>query len=322
MHPQIKLPAPGQCPICFMDLIPLEQDSHDDEGPRVLGMSESAKKLAQIVTAPVERRFADASLQMVGQIQYDETRVANISSWIPGRLDKLYADFTGVEVRAGDPMVLIYSPRLLAAQEELLQAVKTAESVGQSNLKTIRETAQATIQSARDKLRLWGLTDTQVSEIEARGTPSDQITIQAPIGGVVVAKPALEGQYVQTGTHIYTIADLSEVWLDLEAYESDLHWLRLGQTIQFSAEALPGESFDGRIAFIDPVLNLQTRTVRIRVNVTNTGRRLKPGMFARATVTAGAGNESTAHHSRFGALDNRQTRGRLCRGSGQRSSNF
>ena len=297
MHPQIRLPKPGKCPICFMDLIPVTQESQADDGPRVLSMSETAKKLAQIVTAPVERRFADASLQMVGQIQYDERRVANIAAWVPGRLDKLYVDFTGVAVSAGDPMVQIYSPQLLSAQEELLQAIATAASVNQSKLTTIRQTAKETIESARDKLHLWGLTDKQIADIESRGTPSDHITIHAPTGGVVVKKSALEGQYVQTGTSIYTIADLSEVWLDLEAYESDLPWLRVGQTIRFSTESFPGETFSGKIAFIDPVLDTRTRTVRVRVNVPNNDMRLKPGMFARATVKAGVDN---VDHNRSG----------------------
>lgn len=286
MHPQVKLPGPGQCPICFMDLIPLAEDSGDDENPRVLTMSNAAKKLAQIVTAPVERRFADARIQMVGKIDYDETRLAHIAAWVPGRLDSLYADFTGITIKKGDPLVLVYSPELLSAQVELLQAVATARKVAASNLTTIRRTAETTVESARDKLRLWGLTESQIAAIEARGTPSDHITIYAPIGGIVVKKAALEGEYVNTGTPIYTIADLSQVWLELEAYESDLMWLREGQTVEFSTETLPGESFTGTIAFIDPFLDPGTRTVRIRVEVPNPNLRLKPGMFARATVEA------------------------------------
>jgi Cu(I)/Ag(I) efflux system membrane fusion protein len=297
MHPQIKLPEPGQCPICFMDLIPLEEDGGEDDSPRVLTMSNTAKKLAQIVTAPVERRFADARITMVGKIDYDETRLAHIAAWIPGRLDSLYVDYTGASVRKGDPMVLIYSPELLAAQEELLQAIATAQRVEGSELSTIRRTAQATIESARDKLRLWGLTENQIAGIESRGTPSDHTTIYAPIGGVVVHKAALEGEYVQTGKSIYTIADLSHVWLQLDAYESDLPWLRVGQEIEFMTEAYPGKPFTGTVTFIDPFLHAGTRTVEVRVDVPNPDRRLKPGMFARATVKSQLGAKGTVTRS-------------------------
>ena len=286
MHPQIRLPKPGKCPICFMDLIPVTASSDDDQSSRVLTMSENAKKLAQIVTAPVERRYAQASIQMVGKVDYDETKLAHISSWVSGRLDRLYVDYTGIEVKRGEHMVLIYSPELLAAQEELLQAIQAAKSTGGSGLSNFREAVTTTVDAARDKLRLWGLTEDQIKEIEDRGTPSDHVTIYAPIGGVVIEKSAFEGMYVKTGAHIYTIADLSHVWLKLEAYESDLKWLRYGQKVQFTTEALPGETFEGQIAFIDPVLDPQTRTVRVRVNVSNADRRLKPGMFVRATVLA------------------------------------
>lgn len=287
MHPQIRLPKPGKCPICFMDLIPVTQGSTDDESSsRVLTMSEDSKKLAQIVTAPVLREYAQASIQMVGKVDYDETKLAHISSWVSGRLDRLYVDYTGIEVRRGEHMVLIYSPELLSAQEELLQAIKAAKSTGGSNLSNFREAVTTTVEAARDKLRLWGLTEDQITEIEQRGTPSDHVTIYAPIGGVVIEKSAFEGMYVKTGDLIYTIADLSHVWLKLEAYESDLKWLRYGQKVHFTTEALPGETFEGQIAFIDPVLDPKTRTVRVRVNVANTDRRLKPGMFVRATVLA------------------------------------
>jgi Cu(I)/Ag(I) efflux system membrane fusion protein len=291
MHPQIRLPEPGQCPICFMDLIPVKDNSGEEDSPRLLTMSNTAKKLAQIVTAPVERRFADARIQLVGKIAYDETRLARIAAWVPGRLDSLYADFTGVTVQEGDPLALIYSPELLAAQEELLQAIATARKVGQSELTTIRQTAQATIASARDKLRLLGLTAEQIAAIESRGTPTDHVTIYAPIGGIVVNKAALEGEYVKTGTTIYTIADLSHVWLELDAYESDLHWLSLGQEIEFTTEAVPGETFAGTITFIEPFLSDGTRTVDVRVDVPNPNLRLKPGMFATATVKSHSGSK-------------------------------
>lgn len=286
MHPQIKLPKPGKCPICFMDLIPLESGEGDDENPRTLSVSKNVAALMEIETVPVERRFVNARVRMVGKIDYDETRVSYITAWVPGRLDRLFVDYTGVPVRKGDHMVTLYSPELLSAQEELLQALKTAAELRNSNVDIVRQTAAATVEAAREKLRLWGLTPDQITALEQRGKPEDLVTIYAPGGGIVVQKNAQEGMYVNTGTRIYTIADLSQVWVNLDAYESDLAWLRYGQPVEFTAEAYPGENFEGTISFIHPVLNEATRTVKVRVNVPNPDGRLKPGMFVRATAEA------------------------------------
>jgi len=280
MHPQIKLPEPGKCPICFMDLIPLAVASADELGPRQLKMSEAAIQLARIQTSPVKRAFADVEVRLVGKVTYDETRVANITAWVPGRLDSLYADFTGIAVRRGDPMVKMYSPELLSAQEELIQAKKAVENLTDRPGTIMKTTSVQALSATREKLRLLGLTDNQVAEIEAQENPSDYLTIYAPIGGVVVQKNVTEGTYVNTGTSIYLIADLSAVWVMFDAFESDIGWLATGQKVQFDVDAYPGEKFTGTISFIDPVLNEMTRTVGIRVLADNREGKLKPGMFA------------------------------------------
>jgi Cu(I)/Ag(I) efflux system membrane fusion protein len=268
-----------------MDLVPVARGDAGG-GLRRFATTEAARQLMQIETAPVERRFVEAEVRMVGKIEYDETRLAYITAWVPGRLDRLFVDYTGVPVRTGDHLVYMYSPELLSAQEELLQALEAVRNLEGSDVGIVRETARATVEAAREKLRLWGLTKEQVEAIEQRGTPSDHMTIYAPIGGIVVHKNALEGMYVDTGTRIYTIADLSQVWVKLDAYESDLAWLKYGQPITFTTVAYPGEQFSGTIAFIDPVLNEQTRTVKVRVNAPNPDGRLRPGMFVRAVARA------------------------------------
>ncbi|MFZ5833610.1 MAG: efflux RND transporter periplasmic adaptor subunit [Planctomycetota bacterium] len=279
MHPQIRLPKPGQCPICFMDLIPVEVGG-EEAGPRQLRMSETAARLAEIQTTPVRREYATNMLRLVGKVDYDETKLATITAWVPGRLDRLYVDYTGVTVRPGDHMVYLYSPELIVAQQELLRAIESAQ-----RLRSVDDgLSMSTVAAAEEKLRLMGLTPTQIEEIKRQREVSDHLTIYAPIGGVVIEKHANEGSYVQTGTKIYSIADLSNVWVFLEAYESDLPWLRYGQDVEFGAEAYPGEVFHSRISFIDPVLDDRTRTVQVRVSVPNPDGRLKPGMFVRATV--------------------------------------
>ncbi len=280
MHPQINLPKPGQCPICFMDLIPLEEESGGDESPRRLTMSARAAALADIQTSPVERKYATARVRMVGKIVADETRMADITAWVGGRLDRLFVDYTGTTVRKGDHLVSLYSPDLIVAQTEYLRSIESAERASRLDPKL----AESQLQSAEEKLRLMGLLPRQIEEIRERGTPSDHLTVYSPIGGIVMEKHANEGAYVATGTRIYTVAELSVVWVYLHAYESDLPWLRYGQRVEFTTESRPGEVFEGRIAFIDPVLDEKTRTVRVRVNVANADGTLKPGMFVRAVV--------------------------------------
>ncbi len=285
MHPTINEPEPGLCRICNMELIPV-REGEGDAGPRQFATSEAGRALMNIQTSPVQRKFVTREVRMVGTVTYDETLLRHIAARMPGRLDRLYVDYTGMTVRKGDHMAEIYSPELLSAQEELLQALQAVEDLGASDISVVRNTARATVAAARDKLLLLGIKPDQIREIEERGTPTDHVTLYAPMGGTIVHKNAHEGMYVQTGARVYTIADLSRVWVLMDAYESDLEWLRFGQTAEFTAEAYPGETFTERIAFIDPVLDPKTRTVKVRVNVENAERKLKPEMFVRAVVRA------------------------------------
>ena len=284
MHPQIRQPKPGRCPICGMSLIPVPQPTSEAARPREFVTTVEAARLMEIETAPVERKYVATELRMVGKVDYDETRLAYLTAWVAGRLDRLYVDYTGATVRKGDHLVDIYSPDLVVAQGELLQALRAArEAEGEPG---IEQLAAATLGAAREKLRLLGLKPEQVTEIENRGTPAEHVTLYAPIGGVVIRREGRVGMYVQTGTPIYAIADLSNVWVKLDAYESDLPWLRYGQKAVVTAEAYPGEKFTGTISFIEPVLNAATRTVKLRVNVPNPDGKLKPEMFVRAVVQA------------------------------------
>lgn len=271
MHPQIQQPEPGKCPICGMDLIPLEPDHGTDLGPRAMTMSESSRALAEIETSPVERAFPEATVRIVGLLDYDETREKNLSARFPARIERLFVNFTGIRVEQGEHLAEVYSPELLTAQRELLTAARNAPD---SSLTA----------AAREKLRLWDLLPDQIDEILTRGSASDRFELRAPVGGVVVEKQVKEGDYVKTGEPLFRIVDLGMLWLKLEAYESDLPWLRYGQTVKFNVEAYPGEEFAGQIAFIEPTLDRQTRTVAVRINVPNTDGRLKPGMFARGEV--------------------------------------
>ena len=287
MHPQVHEPEPGKCPYCGMDLVPVKEEAGADTDPRQLVMSKAAKVLAEIETAPVVRKSAVKTVRMVGKIEYDETLLSYIAAWVPGRIDRIYVDYTGITVRKGDHMVQLYSPELVSTQEELLQAIDRERKLEESGSADARRMARSVRVATEERLRLWGVSAGQIEEIKKTGSTVDHLTIFAPVGGVVIKKHVSEGAYVKTGSRLYTIADLSKVWIFLDAYESDIAWVRYGQEVEIEAEAYKGETFKGRIAFIEPFLNEKTHTVRLRVNVPNLEGSLKPGMFVHATVRAG-----------------------------------
>ncbi|PID39650.1 MAG: efflux transporter periplasmic adaptor subunit [Proteobacteria bacterium] len=278
MHPQIILPDNDQqCPICSMDLIPLEEDS-GGLGPRDLALSEEAAALIAVAVAPVERRFPTRRVPLVGRVTVDDDRVRDVTAWYAGRLDQLQVSTRGVSVRAGQPLARIYSPELYAAQVELQLAAQAVDT-GEAEAATLRE-------SARRKLALLGVPAERIAQIEAGTAPGEHVVINAEFPGIVLECKAVEGQYVPRGGVLYTVADLSRVRLTLEAYERDLTWLRRGQEVVFRTRNLPGQVFTGEIVFIDPILDERTRTCEVRVEVPNPDGLLKPGLLVSAQVEA------------------------------------
>lgn len=273
MHPQIIQPEPGDCPICGMDLIPLVNDANADDGPRVLSMSEASRALAEIQTVVAKQEYPKAEIRLVGKLDYDETKEKSLTARFPARIDELFVNFTGIRVEAGDHLAMVYSPELLTAQRELLTAYGADPN-------------SSITRAARAKLRLWDLLPEQIDAIIESGEAKDNFELKAPISGVVISKNVKEGDYVKTGESLFKIVDLSVLWAYLDAYESDLPWLRYGQEVSFTVESFPGETFHGKIAFIEPEVDRKTRTVPVRVNVPNTDGRLKPGMFARGVVSS------------------------------------
>ncbi|MBL6990420.1 MAG: efflux RND transporter periplasmic adaptor subunit [Bacteriovoracaceae bacterium] len=285
MHPNIRESKPGKCPICGMDLIPAETGDDNDEGEGyTVKLSKQAIKLAEIQSVPVKRELLSTEIKVVGKIAFDETRQAHIAAWFPGRIERLFVNYTGVRVNKGDHMVQIYSPEILAAQEELLQAKKAAKNISRSNYSGIRKLTKETVNNVRSKLRLWGFSDKQIKEIEKRKKTSNRMTVYAPVGGVVIKKHVQEGMYVKTGSKIYSIADLSHLWVKLDVYESDIEFIKYGQLVEFYTESSPGVVFKGTISFIDPVLNSKTQTIKVRVTVENKEGKFRPGMFVHAKI--------------------------------------
>lgn len=280
MHPQIRMDHFDRCPICGMDLTPVTGEAAGVELARdQLQLSEHGQQMARVATTPVEKRLLLHEIRTVGRIDFDETRMKQIASRVDGRVDQVFADFPGTRVKEGDHLVSIYSPSLVSTQEEFLLASRR-----QQEQRNILPNAPDLAASARRRLQLWGLTDQQLDEILASGRAQTHLVVYSPIGGTVIEKMVRAGQYVKEGDTLYTIADLGHVWLIVEVYETDLAWVRFGQTVQVTLEADPSASFTGQVGFIEPVLNEQTRTVRVRVILKNDEGKLKPGMFAQALI--------------------------------------
>jgi len=287
MHPEVRMPNPDdRCPICGMELIPVGSKPASTLGAREIALTPEAAALINVETVPVQRRLLERPVRMVGRIPVDETSLSYITAYMPGRLDRLFVDYTGITVRQGDHLAEIYSPELLVAQQELILAHQSVQAMSATTSDAVRRTKELLLRTSRERLRLLGLTLDQIDTIAQSGEPTDHITLFAPVAGVVIERGVSEGSYVKEGDRLYTLADLSRVWLMLDAYESDLAWLRYGQSVSFTVEPFGDEAFTGQIAFISPILDERTWTVRVRVNVDNSAGRLRPGMYARGRVSA------------------------------------
>jgi len=276
MHPQIRLPNPGPCPICGMKLIPMSQLS---------GERDQLEQRAGLEVEAIHRRELFKEIRTVGKLDYSERQVEFITSRVAGRVDRVFADFTGLDVKKGDHLVEIYSPMLNVAQGELLSALESHER--EKKAKTSpdeRGSSDSGLETTRTKLRLLGILDEQIAEIERTRKPTTHLTIYAPLGGTVIEKNVRVGQYVAAGDQLYRIANFDPIWLYLNIYEYDLAWVRFGQKVEVMLEAFPGETFSGSVMFVDPFLDDATRTIRVRVNLRNADRRLKPQMYATATI--------------------------------------
>ena len=276
MHPQIRSDKPGKCPLCAMDLIPLKSSGGSDElvHPDAIQLSEEAIALANIQTTVVSESKPIKEIQLYGSIQADERRLQSQTSHVSGRIEALEVSFTGERIQKGQTIALIYSPELMNAQQELLEALKLSPQ--QAEL----------IAAAKEKLRFWKLTNEQIDEIVQTRTANAIVAIKSNTSGVVVQKHIQAGDYIEKGSSLLDIADLSTVWAMFEAYEGDLAFIKKGDQVHFNLESIPGREFSGQISFIDQVLNPESRTAKLRVQVANSQGLLKPGMYASAKIQA------------------------------------
>ena len=246
-------------------------------------LSADAAKRIGVTYAPVILGPIGREIRTVAQVTYDETRVRAISAKIDGFVEQLFVNFTGQPVSTGQPLLAVYSPMLVSAQQELLLSANLSQSLSGASADA-RNGASDLRAAARRRLQYWDISDAQINRIEQTGTVQKTLTLRSPVTGVVIEKNVLQGQKIMAGDALYKVADLSTVWIEGEVFERDLPATRLGSAVDVELEALPGEKRKGRITFLYPTLNAETRTARVRVSLPNPGMRLKPGMYATIIV--------------------------------------
>lgn len=276
MHPSVRQPGPGKCPVCSMDLVPQKKGAG-------LTLTQRQKELIPIRAETVGFRSLEREIRTVGILEYNERKLAYVSTRVSGWIEEAYVDFTGTKVRQNDHLVRLYSRELLPAQQEYLGNVNYLKSLEGAD-EAARKQAQQDVAEAEDKLLLLGLTREQVERIKEIGDVETEIVLYAPIGGTVIEMNAYKGGHVKEGENLYKIADLSSLWAIADVYEYELPWLRWGQDVEITCHACPGKTFSGKIWFIYPYLRTETRTAKVLVEVPNPEDRLKPGMYVTARL--------------------------------------
>lgn len=273
MHPQIRMPEPGKCPICGMDLIPLLQGGAAQD-PMAIRLSAEAIALANVHTSVVSRHQSTREIHLYGTVQPDERLLQSQPAHIPGRIEELNVNFTGETVRKGQVLAKIYSPELIKAQQDLLEALK------------MKDLQPAILEAARERLRQWKLTTYQIAAIEQSGEITTDVPVLANAAGIVMALRVNVGDYVSRGTTLFDIADLSKLWVLFDAYEQDLPFIRTGDKITYTLQSMPGKTYHANVMFVDPFVDPMTRVAKVRVEVPNVNGQLKPEMFVTGVIQA------------------------------------
>ena len=280
---------PGRCPACAMELVPASSGGGYTDGLSIQ-VDPAARRVANIRTVPVKAVPLTRKIRAIGKLGHDEGTLKTIAAYVDGRLDRMYADYTGVVVKKGDHLALLYSPQLYSTQVELLVAKQAREQKRTTPLRSGTYSGRDLYESSRARLTEFGMTGSQIDELEQAGEANSRIHLCAPISGTVIEKLAVEGQYVKTGQPICRLADLSTVWLMLELFPEDAASIRYGQKVEAGVQSLPGRKLTGRVAFIDPSVDCETRTVGVRVVLPNDDGLLRIGDYAKATIAVNLGS--------------------------------
>ncbi len=272
MHPQIRNEGPGSCPICGMDLIPIESNLDTDLGDSAIVLSASAIKLAEVETSIIKKRIPSTNLVLSGKIKADERRIMELTAHFSGRVEKLFVNYTGQKVIKGQVLAKVFSSELITAQKELFEAIK------------LKATNPKYYTSARNKFKLWLFTESQIDKIEQSGEVQFTFDIVAHGNGTVVKKNISMGDHIMEGMSMFQIIDLSKVWVEFDAYESDIAWIKKGSSVDITVKSVPSKLFKSTVSFINPILNESSRTTVVRAELDNKLGQLRPGMFAKGSI--------------------------------------
>jgi len=280
MHPAYKSDKPGTAPDCGMDLVAVYDERDGATASNVSGyanvkVAPERQQLIGVQTGMTEMRSLGRAVRTVGRVAVDETRLYKITTKFDGYIEKLYVNVTGQQIRKGQPLLSIYSPELPATQQEYLLAMRAAKQ------------SPALLEAARQRLRLWDISNAEIRELERTGTARRSITIHSPASGFVLTKLAVEGARVTAGEPLFELANLDHVWIQADVYESELQFIRLGAPATTTLSYLPGRTWKGRVTFIAPTVDPMTRTVNVRSEFDNADGALKPDMFGDVLIEIG-----------------------------------
>jgi Cu(I)/Ag(I) efflux system membrane fusion protein len=297
MHPEVTSAAPGKCPKCGMDLVKeassgtkaeaARQNSEQPQDPRgEVVLDGRRQQLIGVRTTRARRMTVQPEIRATGVVTYDETRQAEINLKVDGWIRDLHADYTGQAIRRGDLLFTLYSPDLLATQNEYLLALRAKQQTSTSQVADVQHYSARLLSAARERLLLWDVSPGDIDQLERTGKPQDAIAFRSPVSGFIVEKAAVKGMRAMPGQMLYRVADLSVVWVEAEISESDLPHVRRGAEAAVSLQSYPGETFRGRVTYIYPSVSESSRTVRVRIELPNRGGQLKPNMFATVAISA------------------------------------
>jgi Cu(I)/Ag(I) efflux system membrane fusion protein len=296
MHPWYRSDKPGIAPDCGMKLVPVYADEAGAAAPTTPGtvqISTARQQLIGVASEAAKYRTLDKTIRTVGRVALDEERIANVHVKVNGWIQKVFVDYTFQHVKKGDPLFTLYSPELLATEQEYLLALKADRELGASSFAEVAAGGRDLLDAARRRLELWDLTAEQIRELEQTGKAQREITYYSPATGEVLERKAFPNQYVTPDTEIYKLADHSVVWVYADVYEPELPLVEVGQEATLTSEALPGQKLTGRIAFIQPQLMRETRTLPVRMEFPNPDLKLKPEMFVNVELHRSLGRQLT-----------------------------
>jgi RND family efflux transporter MFP subunit len=292
MHPQYKADKPGKAPDCGMDLVPKYADENAASmAPGSVNISPDKQQLIGVRTARVERQALVREVRTTGQVTADESRIAHVHVKVMGFIDKVYVDFIGQEIKKGQPLFTLYSPDVVSAEEEYLIAKRGEKTLDPSQFAEVSQGAKSLLRSARERLRLWDISDEQIKKLDETGEVSRTLTFYSPITGIVTDRKAFPQTSVNPDTELYTAADLSTVWVNADIYEYEVPFVKVGQQAQMQLSYYPEKTWNGRVSFIYPTVDPITRTVKVRIQFPNPNMQLKPQMFADVKLKVNYGNQ-------------------------------